>query len=263
MDTISALAKAHGLKVIEDNAQAIGASYKGKPTGSFGDVACLSFYPTKNLGAAGDAGMVVTKDAELFERLKTLRAHGMKRRYYHDELGVNSRLDEIQAAVLVTKFPHLLEWTRKRQAAAKLYDRALNGCPGIITPKLSFGNAAASEATIGHVWHQYTIRVTAGPSVLASTARDTVAQELASRGVGSMCYYPVPLHVQQAFMHLGYKLGDFPISEKLADEVLSIPIYAELTADQIAYVSDSLREIMSSVFALTMPVPVTPPVLTI
>jgi dTDP-4-amino-4,6-dideoxygalactose transaminase len=265
MDTISAIAKAHGLKVIEDNAQAIGATYKGKPTGSFGDVACLSFYPTKNLGAAGDAGMVVTKDAALFERLRSLRAHGMKRRYYHDELGVNSRLDEIQAAVLVTKLPHLAEWTRGRQAAAKLYDRALNGCSGIITPKLSLGTSTVTEAVISHVWHQYTIRVNAGPSVLASTARDTVVEELSRRGIGSMCYYPVALHLQQAFQHLGHKRGDFPVSEKLADEVLSIPMYAELTPEQISHVAESLRDIMSQVFALTMPVtvPVTPPVLSI
>jgi dTDP-4-amino-4,6-dideoxygalactose transaminase len=254
MEAIMSIAQKHGLKVIEDNAQGIGATINGKPTGTFGDLACTSFYPTKNLGAAGDAGMITTNDKALYERLKSLRAHGMTRRYYHDELGVNSRLDEIQAAVLVTKFPHLQGWIEKRQNVARLYKAALSHCAGVIAPKLSFGTTDADETTISHVWHQYTIRVTAQVDGSYATARDTVCAELAKRGVGSMCYYPVPLHVQTAFAHLGYKQGDFPISEKLSDQVISLPIYPELKAEQVAYVAQSLQAVMAESFGLSAPV---------
>jgi dTDP-4-amino-4,6-dideoxygalactose transaminase len=253
MEAIMAIAKKHGLKVIEDNAQGIGATINGKPTGTFGDLACTSFYPTKNLGAAGDAGMITTNDKALYERLKSIRAHGMTRRYYHDELGVNSRLDEIQAAVLMTKLPHLKGWIEKRQSVARLYKAALSHCPGVIAPKLSFGTADANETTISHVWHQYTIRITAQVDGRYATARDTVCAELAKRGIGSMCYYPVPLHVQTAFAHLGYKQGQFPISEKLSDQVISLPIYPELKAEQVAYIAQSLQAVMAENFGLSVP----------
>jgi dTDP-4-amino-4,6-dideoxygalactose transaminase len=247
MDPIVEIANKHGLHIIEDNAQALGANYKGRPTGSFGDLACTSFYPTKNLGAAGDAGMVTTNSEKLYKRVKSLRAHGMTRRYYHDELGVNSRLDEMQAAVLVTKLPYLKEWTAKRQAVAAMYNKALAGIPGIAAPQLSIGNNIVTPAEINHVWHQYTVRVLSAPAngQYGAQARDSVVDELAKHGIGSMCYYPVPLHEQDAFRNLGYKRGDFPMSETLSDQVLSLPMYPELKEEQIEYVARSLREIMT------------------
>lgn len=242
MDAIMEIATRFNLKVVEDNAQGIGATYKGQSTGSFGDLACTSFYPTKNLGAAGDAGMIVTSKPELAERLKSLRAHGMKKRYYHDELGVNSRLDEIQAAVLLAKLPHLANWNKKRHEVSLKYEKALATCPGIKTPQVP-----SQDYT--HVWHQYTIRVLGD-----STMRDAVAAELNKRGIGSMCYYPIPLHLQQAFQHLNYKKGDFPISEKLADQVLSLPMYPELTDAQINEVAKELNGVMVQMLGATAPV---------
>ncbi len=231
MDKIVAIAKKHGLKVIEDNAQAIGAMYQGKPTGSFADLACLSFYPTKNLGAAGDAGMILTNDENLAKRLKSLRVHGSKQRYYHDELGVNSRLDEIQAAILTVKLAHLAKWNERRAAIANAYNAALKNCQNVTTPYL------AEDRT--HVYHQYTIRIATGVA-----DRDAVKQELSAQQVGSMCYYPIPLHLQPAFSYLGYKEGDFPLSELAAKEVLSLPMYPELTDEQVQQVADSLMQVM-------------------
>lgn len=242
MDPIMAIAQRHGLKVIEDNAQAIGASYKGKPTGSFGDAACISFYPTKNLGAAGDAGMIVTNNDALAERLKMIRAHGMKKRYHHDELGVNSRLDELQAVTLLTKLPFLANWNNKRRELAGLYNAQLAGCQQLIAPQEIFGKEKNSDCP--HVWHQYTIRI---PSKNSSVLeRDTVSQELDKRGIGSMCYYPIPLHQQRAFSYLGYKSGDFPITERVANEVLSLPMYPELTDSQIREVANTLKDIFQT-----------------
>lgn len=265
MDQIVQIAKAHNLYVIEDNAQALGGSFNGKPAGSFGDLACTSFYPTKNLGAAGDAGMITTSSEKLYKRVRSLRAHGMTRRYYHDELGVNSRLDEMQAAVLVTKLPYLKEWTTKRQSVAAQYNQALAGIPGIIAPKLHSGLETVSPTVMQHVWHQYTIRVESSPAngTYGASARDTVVEELAKRGVGSMCYYPVPLHEQDAFKHLGYKRGEFPVSEMLADQVLSLPMYPELKSEQIEYVAAALQEIMDTNTGVTQPVSVTSPALSI
>jgi dTDP-4-amino-4,6-dideoxygalactose transaminase len=248
MDPIMVLAREHGLRVIEDDAQAIGATYKGRAAGSFGDAACISFYPTKNLGAAGDAGMIVTNDEEIAERLKRLRAHGSRQRYYHEELGVNSRLDEIQAAVLLTKFPHLKNWNEQRNVAAALYNQALSTCPGIVTPSTTYATAT-DVADITHVWHQYTVRITGKPG------RDAVVKELAARGIGSMCYYPVPLHVQQAFSGLGYKRGDFPVTELFSDQVVSLPMFPEITAEQINAVSAALHEILSTDAEVLVPAP--------
>lgn len=245
MEPIMAIAERHGLVVIEDNAQAIGATYKGKPTGSFGHMACISFYPTKNLGAAGDAGMIVTSDEKLAERLRALRAHGMRRRYFHDELGVNSRLDEMQAAVLMAKVPHLQAWNEKRNQVAKWYGQALKKIPGIKTPEVVLRRS--------HVWHQYTIRVTSDTGRLPIT-RDEVVQELSQRGIGSMCYYPVPLHLQQAFAHFGYRRGDLPLSEALAKEVLSLPIYPEMEEWQVKLVATALSDIMTSRLNVGVPV---------
>lgn len=237
MDPILAIADRWGLKIIEDNAQAIGATYKGRPTGSLGDMACISFYPTKNLGAAGDAGMIVTSDETLAERLKVLRAHGCKQRYYHDELGVNSRLDEIQAAVLLAKLPYLKEWNEKRNQVARWYGRALKGAAGIECPQVLL------RAT--HVWHQYTVRITSG-NAQSPLSRDDVMKELSARGIGSMCYYPVPLHLQTAFSTAGYRKGDFPVSETLSRDVLSLPMYPELSEQQVNYVAANLTEIVGS-----------------
>ncbi len=258
MDAVQQLCAEYDLKLIEDNAQGVGATYKGRPTGSFGDVGCISFYPTKNLGAAGDAGMIVTSDQSLRDRFKSLRAHGMKRRYYHDELGLNSRLDELQAAILSTKLPYLQAWTRRRQEIARKYTEKLEGCPAVILPQISLGKGFTSEGTLEHVWHQYTIRINDGQR--SALTRSAVIDELATRGIGSMCYYPVPLHKQDAFSDLGYGHGQFPVSEMVADQVLSLPMYPELTDDQIDYVTTCLREIMQARFTVAIPSPVMPPV---
>jgi dTDP-4-amino-4,6-dideoxygalactose transaminase len=234
MDAINSIAGKRGLKVIEDNAQAIGATYHGQTTGSLSDVACISFYPTKNLGACGDAGMLVTSDPALADRLKVLRAHGSRKRYYHDELGVNSRLDEIQAVALLAKLPYLNLWNQLRAKIANAYGERLAGCPGLMVPRVAPGTT--------HVFHQYTVRIL-GNSL---ERRDGVKQELAARNIDSMCYYPLPLHLQPAFAHLGYRPGDFPVAETLANEVLSLPMYPELGDKDIDRVAAALFEIMSS-----------------
>jgi dTDP-4-amino-4,6-dideoxygalactose transaminase len=260
MDAINEIAAKHSLKVIEDGAQSIGARYKGKQSGSLGDIGCISFYPTKNLGACGDAGMLVTNEDALADRLRILRAHGMKKRYYHDELGLNSRLDEVQAAILNAKAPYLQLWNAGRQLVAEHYDRLLRNCPGIAIPSIpSHGHSPETDTV--HVWHQYTVRILADqmpnqqatintdPSV--ATARDAVISKLAERGIGTMCYYPVPLHLQSAFSHFGYKVGDFPITERVSDQVVSLPMYPELTDSEIDDVVAALKEVIAE---LTTPV---------
>lgn len=237
MNPIMDVARKYGLRVIEDNAQAIGATYEGKPTGSFGDTACISFYPTKNIGACGDAGMIVTNDEKIAHRLKGLRAHGMHRRYYHDELGVNSRLDELQATILLTKLAYLKEWTHRRNQIAQTYTRQLVNCPAITPPLCQPQNT--------HVWHQYTVRVQSSTQDNNSSARQWLTDELASKDIGSMCYYPVPLHLQKAFDQFGYKNGDFPVTERLSQEVLSLPMYPELTNEQVEYVADAINQLMN------------------
>jgi len=227
MDAILAFAKDRRLPVVEDNAQAIGARYKGRPTGSMGDVACISFYPTKNLGAYGDAGMVVCNSPELAERLRTLRNHGQTAKYLSNEPGWNSRLDEIQAAILRVKLRHLSAWQRSRQSHAAEYTRLLNPCPGVMTPHTPEG--------LEHVFHQYTIRV---------EKRDALQAFLAGRKVGCAVYYPHPLHLQPIYASLGHKTGDFPHAERAAQEVLSLPMYPELRQEQIARVADCLQEFM-------------------
>lgn len=247
MGAIMAIARKHNLRVIEDNAQAIGATFKGQATGSFGDVACVSFYPTKNLGAAGDAGMVVTSNDAIAERLRRLRAHGSHKRYYHDELGVNSRLDEMQAAVLMTKVGHLKTWNDKRNEAAELYTKLLKHCPSVVTP------AVNPQAT--HVWHQFTIRLISNAQSTASESlRDVVSRELTARGIGNMIYYPVPLHMQQAFKTAEQQTGSLPITESLAGEVLSLPMYPEITHNEVQTVVHALTEILTSSVASLVPV---------
>jgi dTDP-4-amino-4,6-dideoxygalactose transaminase len=227
MDPILAFAKARKLPVIEDNAQAIGASYKGRRTGSLGDAACISFYPTKNLGAYGDAGMVVTHSAELAERIRTLRNHGQAAKYLSSEPGWNSRLDEIQAAILRVKLRHLSNWQRARQSHAAEYSRLLSQTPGVMPPVAPEGYE--------HVYHQYTIRI---------EQRDALRKFLSERKIGSTVYYPHPLHLQPLYASLGHKPGDFPHSERAAQEVLSLPMYPELRQEQIVRVVEAVAEFL-------------------
>jgi dTDP-4-amino-4,6-dideoxygalactose transaminase len=225
MDPILAFAKARRLSVIEDNAQAIGASYKGRRTGSLGDAACLSFYPTKNLGAYGDAGMVVSNSPELSERIRTLRNHGQTAKYFSSEPGWNNRLDEIQAAILRVKLRHLSNWQRARQANAAEYTRLFRDVRGIMPPFVPEG--------CEHVYHQYTIRI---------ERRDALQQFLSERKIGSTVYYPHPLHLQPLYASLGHKPGDLPHAERAAQEVLSLPMYPELRKEQIVRVVDCIHE---------------------
>ena len=239
MDPILALGAEHNIPVIEDNAQSLGATYHGRKTGSMGRLGCLSFYPSKNLGAYGDAGMIVTDDEKLANRLRALRNHGQTGRYVSTERGWNSRLDELQAAILRVKLRHLPDWTATRQAHARLYDSMLRGLPGITVPQVPAGRE--------HVYYLYTIRVTGrlggatGRGASDATRSDLMQQRLAERGIGSMVYYPVPLHLQPLYAALGGKPGDLRISERASREVLSIPIYPELTEAQIERVANAVR----------------------
>lgn len=225
MNGLMQLARKHGLKVIEDCAQSFGAEYQGRKTGVFGDIGCFSFFPSKNLGGYGDGGMVITDDAKLAEHMLSLRNHGSRVRYYHDEIGFNSRLDEIQAAILRIKFRHIDEYNTKRRNNAFLYNDFLAGT-GIQTPTEQNGTK--------HVFHQYTIRV---------KNRDAVKQKLDAGNVtSSMIYYPVPLHLQSAYKDLGMKTGSLPQAEQAAREVLSLPMYPELTEEQVRLVADAVKK---------------------
>lgn len=244
MDSIKDLAKKYNLRLIEDNAQAIGALYKGKPTGSWGDIGCISFYPTKNLGACGDAGMVTTNDDALADKLRMLRAHGSRQRYLHELVGTNSRLDEIQAVALVTKASYLAGWNAARQQISAWYKEALSGIPGLSLP------ACAPDRT--HVWHQYTICFPfAEEGKAGGLTRTRFIQELASGGVGSMCYYPIPIHLQPAFASLGYTNNSFPVAEKLSKQVVSLPMYPELSQQHVAYVAQTIKSILTPQATLT------------
>src|SRR5579872_1956484 len=242
MDPILTIAEKHGIPVIEDNAQSFGATYHGKKTGSMGRLGCLSFYPSKNLGAYGDAGMIVTNDDTLAARLRSLRNHGQTAQYLSVERGWNSRLDELQAAILRIKLGHMAEWTAARQAHARRYDSLLADLPGITLPRVPPGRE--------HVYYLYTIRVAGRPGGAARPTggnelrSDIVQQRLKERGVASVVYYPVPLHLQPLYALLGGKPGDFRVSERAAREVLSIPIYPEMTAEQIERVAEELRKAM-------------------
>ena len=225
MDAIREVAAKHHLPIVEDNAQAIGATYKGRPTGSLGDITCLSFYPTKNLGAYGDAGMITTNSAELDARLRTLRNHGQASRYNSVEPGWNSRLDEIQAAILRVKLRHLKNWERLRRAHAAHYEKLLAGIAEVQTPQV--------PSTCEHVFHQYTIR---------AQRRDELQKFLADRKIGNAVYYPVPLHLQPIYASEGFPAGSLPQSEKAAAEVLSLPMFPELRPEQIERVSSVIAE---------------------
>ena len=227
MDPLMGIAREHGLKVIEDAAQSIGADdARGRRACTFGDIGCLSFFPTKNLGAFGDAGMCVTNDAALAERLDVLRVHGGKPKYHHQVIGGNFRLDELQAAVLNVKLPHLDDWTGARQRNAAYYNQAFAA--------QSMGEALQtpqSNPGARHIYNQYVVRV---------RERDRLREHLAEQGVGTEIYYPVPLHLQACFAYLEHRVGDFPHSERAARETLALPIYPELSEHQMQYVVDSI-----------------------
>ena len=231
MDAISAIAQQHGLWVIEDAAQSIGAKYKGRPAGSMGVIGCLSFYPTKNLGGFVDGGMLTTSDKPLADRLRLFAGHGMSPRYYHKVVGINSRLDTIQAAVLDVKLKHLEAWTSQRSHNAAQYDVQL--AAKNLHEVIGLPHASSD---CDHVWNQYTLRIPGG-------RRDAVKAALAEVGIGSEVYYPVPLHLQECFKALGYGPGTLPETERAAREVLSIPIFPELTAAELTAVVNRLADV--------------------
>jgi dTDP-4-amino-4,6-dideoxygalactose transaminase len=238
MQPILELARRHELAVLEDAAQSIGAAQRingaWRAAGSVGTFGAFSFFPTKNLGAFGDGGLMTTNDDVLAERLRKLRVHGGRQMYHHEMVGTNSRLDALQAAVLSAKLPHLDGWTEKRRENARWYDELLGGIDGVVTPVTLPGNR--------HVFNQYTIRAGARARAGAGAgARDRLREFLERRGVGTGIYYPVPLHLQECFTSLGYGRGDLPVSERLAGEVLSLPIYPELTRAQIEEVAGGIR----------------------
>lgn len=225
MDPILEIAQQRGLPVVEDNAQAIGATYRGRPTGSLGDIACLSFYPTKNLGAYGDAGMITTDSPELDTRLRRLRNHGQSSRYNSTEPGWNSRLDEIQAAILRIKLGYLKKWQDARRACAAQYTNRLSVIREVETP--------GAPKDCEHVFHQYTIR---------AERRDELQEFLCQRRIGNSVYYPVPLHLQPIYADLGHQVGSFPEAEKAAAAAISLPMFPELRAEQIEHVTETIAE---------------------
>ena len=231
MGPIMEIARKYGLKVIEDCAQSHGALYRGQRTGTFGDVSCFSFYPGKNLGAYGDAGAVLTDDDEVAERVRMLRNHGQKVKYEHLMVGYCHRLDNLQAAILGVKLSHLDEWNAARRSRAALYDQLLQDIPGIVTPYV------LPEAE--PVYHLYVVSVTDG-------RRDGLQRYLDGAGVATGLHYPIPVHLQQAYASLGHKPGDFPVSERLAAQGISLPMYPELTDEQVRYVAGKVREFMTS-----------------
>ena len=229
MDAINAIALHHNLAVVEDAAQAHGASYKGKTVGTLGKLACFSFYPGKNLGAYGDAGAIATNDEALASRVRMLANHGRLKKYEHEIEGYNSRLDTLQAAVLCVKLRHLRAWTEKRQQNASTYSQLLSRAADIVTPVVH------SDAV--HVYHLYVVRV---------QQREKVQQALREAGIATGIHYPIPLHMQPAYKHLGLPAGSFPVAERFASEILSLPMYPELSADQIAFICDMLIKVCHS-----------------
>jgi len=234
MDAIMQIAKEHNLKVIEDCAQATGAQCKfGEKefhAGTVGDLGCTSFFPSKNLGCYGDGGALMTNDDTLAQLSRAIANHGMKTRYYYELVGVNSRLDTIQAAVLNAKLAHLDEYNKARRAAAAFYDKAFSGIGKLKIP------ARATKST--HIFHQYTL-------VLNGIDRNGLKEHLQSKGIPSMIYYPVPLHVQKAYQYLGYKEGDFPVTEQLCRSVISLPMHTELDTEQLEYITQSVLAYIS------------------
>ena len=256
MERINAIALRHGLRVIEDCAQATGASWAGRPVGSWGDAGCFSFFPTKNLGAAGDGGAVVCRDSSLAQRIRELAVHGMPRRYLHTDLGYNSRLDAMQAAVLNVKLPHLPLWVERRRRIAQRYREALSDLPNL---------QLADAGPDGHSWNQFVVRVPGCPAAQARCAgrctpsndsasfglpeaccRDWLKQQLQEEGVITIIYYPIPIHRQPAYAELGYGPGSLPVTERLCVEVLSLPIFPELEDEQQERVITTLRQLVGT-----------------
>lgn len=223
MAPLMELAARRGLKIIEDACQAHGAEYKGQRAGCLGHAAAFSFYFSKNLGAYGEGGFISTNDDEIAHKARLIRDHGSERRYYHDLIGLNARLDEIQAAVLRAKLPCLEKWNEQRRAHAARYNELLKDVP-VMTPTEMPGNR--------HVYHLYVIR---------APRRDALQAWLKERGIATGIHYPVPIHLQRAFQSLGYRAGDLPVTEQVAGEILSLPMYAELTDEEITYITDSIR----------------------
>lgn len=223
MDMIMNVASKHNLKVVEDCAQSHGAMYQGQLTGTFGDVGCFSFYPSKNLGAFGDGGAIITGDPYIAEEVRVIRNYGSEKRYYNRIIGANSRLDEMQAGLLRVKLGHLDELTKERESIAERYMSGIKNA-NIVLPKVREG------AT--HVWHQF---------VVHCECRDELKSYLEERGVGTIIHYPIPPHLQEGYKYLGHKKGDFPISERYANEVLSLPIYNGMTEEEQDYVIESIN----------------------
>lgn len=253
MEQVCAIASRHGLKVIEDCAQASGASWAGRPVGSWGDAGCFSFFPTKNLGAAGDGGAITCRDPQLAQRMRELAVHGMPRRYLHTALGYNSRLDAIQAAVLTVKLPHLEAWVAQRRRIASTYLEALGALEGVALPE---------AGPDGHSWNQFVVRVSGCPAGGAACGggctpsqdsadfglpeaccRDWLKQELQEAGITTIIYYPIPIHRQPAYADLGYGPGSLPVTERLCSEVLSLPIFPELSSAQQEQVINVLQRL--------------------
>jgi len=235
MEPIMNLAGKHNLYVIEDAAQALGAEYSfsngtGKKAGTIGDIGCTSFFPSKNLGGYGDGGAIFTSNHDLAEKLRSIANHGMKVKYYHSHVGVNSRLDSIQAAILRVKLKHLDEFNLARQKAANIYDNVLTDINNITIPSRTLDST--------HIFNQYTIK-------LKDIHRNELREFLQSGGIPTMIYYPVPMHLQNAYRHLGYKEGDFPVTEDLCNRVLSLPMHTELTEKQINYITDNIKEFIN------------------
>lgn len=230
MDTIMTIAQKHGLYVVEDNAQAQGATFNGRLTGSWGHINGTSFYPGKNLGALGDAGAITTEDPELAKKAAVLRNYGSEKKYQHDVIGYNMRLDEMQAAFLSVKLPYLPEWTGQRQKIAGWYDEALKGIGDLVLPVIH--NAAT------HVYHLYVVR---------SKRRDELQQYLNTKGIGTLIHYPVPPHLQQAYAFLGLAEGTFPVAEEIAATCLSLPIWPGMVKSQVAYIAKCIDEFYNGI----------------
>ena len=262
MDRLMAIAEAHNLKVVEDCAQASGAHWNGKPVGSFGDVGCFSFFPTKNLGAAGDGGAATSNDDALAQTMRELAVHGMPKRYLHTALGYNSRLDAMQAAVLNVKLPKLGEWISNRTAIATRYRDALADLKGLTLP----------TTDDGHSWNQFVVRIGScptgqplcnarcSPSATSSShglpescCRDWLKQTLMERGVNTIIYYPIPIHRQPAYAGLGLEQGSLPVTEQLCSQVLSLPIFPELSQEQQQTVIDTVKQVLDQSSPMPLP----------
>jgi len=225
MDPLLEIGRKHGIPVVEDCAQAHLAEYKGVPVGGIGTVASWSFYPGKNLGAYGEGGAVTTNDPEIARKLRMVRDHGSEKKYQHEILGHNYRMEGIQGAVLGVKMKYIEQWTEARRRNATSYGELLQGLPEFVTP--------AESETAKHVYHLYVVR---------TSHRDKLQRHLQDRGISTGLHYPVPLHLQPALRHLGHRKGDFPVTESIADQLLSLPMYPELTRNQIEYITESVRE---------------------